>query len=150
MMRMPLRLLCCLLITLSALAQQAPEAPRGGAPARDVDIATRTNGLKRADGFAPYYWDAKKGMLLFELSPAREVEPGRRPNGLTGPDAFAPYYGDAKKGMLLFELSPAALQGEFLYFTALGSGVGSLDMFADRSSTHGASVCRFLRVGARV
>src|SRR5690349_229171 len=113
MMRTHLRLLCCLLITASALAQQAPEAPRGGGPARDVDIATRTNGLKRSEGFAPYYWDAKRGMLLFELS-------------------------------------PAALQSEFLYFTALGSGVGSLDMFADRSSTHGAMVCRLMRVGQKV
>ena len=113
MTRTHLRLLCCFLITLSALAQQAPEAPRGQAPAREVDIATRTSGLKRTGGFAPYYWDARRGTLLFELS-------------------------------------PAALQQEFLYFTALGSGVGSLDMFADRSSTHGSAVCRLMRVGQKV
>src|SRR4051794_6553873 len=105
------RLLCCLLLAATAFAQQS-DTPRAAAPARDVDIATRTTGLKRADGFAPYYWDAKKGVLLFELS-------------------------------------PAALDQEFLYFTALGSGVGSLEMFADRSSTHGNMVCRFLRVGPR-
>ncbi len=104
------RLLCCLLLAVTAVAQ---DTPRAAGPARDVDIATRTAGLKRADGFAPYYWDAKKGTLLFELS-------------------------------------PAALDKEFLYFTALGSGVGSLDMFADRSSTHGAMVCRLVRVGPRV
>src|SRR5215472_6326488 len=104
------RLLCCLLLAVTAIAQ---ETPRPAGPLRDVDIATRTNGLKRADGFAPYYWDAKRGMLLFELS-------------------------------------PAALEKEFLYFTALGSGVGSLDMFADRSSTHSSIVCRLFRVGQRV
>ena len=105
-----LRTICCLLLSITAIAQ---ETPRAAAPARDVDIATRTTGLKRADGFAPYYWDAKKGTLLFELS-------------------------------------PDVLNREFLYFTALGSGVGSLDMFADRSSTHGSAVCRLLRVGQRV
>jgi len=113
-MSAPVRLLSCLLLATIAFAQQpAPETPRAGTPARDVDIATRTAGLKRADGFAPYYWDAKKGTLLFELS-------------------------------------PGALEHEFLYFTALGSGVGSLEMFADRSSTHGSAVCRLLRVGQRV
>ena len=104
------RLLAILLLASAVFAQ---ETPRATGPARDQDIATRTTGLKRTDGFAPYDWDAKRGMILFELS-------------------------------------SAALDKEFLYFTALGSGVGSLDMFADRSSTHGAMVCRLLRVGPRV
>ncbi len=104
------RLLAILLLAVTAFAQ---EAPRPAGPVRDQDISTRTSGLKRTDGFAPYYWDAKRGMLLFEIS-------------------------------------PAALQQEFLYFTALGSGVGSLDMFADRSSTHGAMVCQLMRVGQKV
>lgn len=65
-------------------------------------------------------------------------------------DGFIPYYWDAKKGALLFELSPKALQSDFLYFTALGSGIGSLEMFADRSSFHGSHVCRFVRVGPHV
>lgn len=104
------RLLAILLLATFVFGQ---ETPRAAGPAREQDIAARIAGLKKADGFAPYYWDAKRGMLLFELS-------------------------------------PAALGEEFLYFTALGSGVGSLDMFADRSSTHGAMVCRLLRVGPRV
>ena len=104
------RLLAIFLLAVAAFAQ---ETPRPAGPVRDQDIPTRTTGLKRADGFAPYYWDAKRGMILFELS-------------------------------------PAALEKEFLYFTALGSGVGSLDMFADRSSTHSSMVCRLLRVGPRV
>ncbi len=38
-------------------------------------LAARTAGLKKQDGFLPYYWDAKKGTLLVELSPtARERE----------------------------------------------------------------------------
>ena len=70
-------------------------------PADDgSSLATRTAGLQRHDGFFPYYWDEKKGDILFELS-------------------------------------PAALQGEFLYFTGLGSGVGSIEAFADRSSFGG-------------
>jgi Met-zincin/Domain of unknown function (DUF5117) len=78
-----------------------------------VGLATRTAGLERHDGFFPYYWDEKKGDILFEVS-------------------------------------PAALRGEFLYFTGLGSGVGSIDAFADRSSFGAGSVCRFRRVGMRV
>jgi hypothetical protein len=104
---MRVRLLCSLLLAASVFAEQ----PQRGA--KDVDLATRTAGLQRADGFFPYYWDAKKGELLFELS-------------------------------------PAALDHEFLYFTALGSGIGSLDMFADRSSLHGSMLCRLMRVGPRV
>ena len=34
----------------------------------------RTAGLKRNDGFVSFYWDAKKGMLLFELTPQRMSE----------------------------------------------------------------------------
>jgi hypothetical protein len=101
------RLLLSLLIASTLFAQQ---------PAREakvVDLATRTAGLKRVEGFLPYYWDANKGELLFELA-------------------------------------PAALDRQFLYFTALGSGIGSIEMFADRSSVGGQYVCRFLRVGPRV
>ena len=106
-MRSFLTWLSCVLLAASAAAQQAAR------DVRELDVTARTNGLKRIDGFAPYYWDAKKGELLFELS-------------------------------------PAALDREFLYFTALGSGVGSLEMFADRSSTHASMLCRLMRVGPRV
>ncbi len=64
--------------------------------------------------------------------------------------AFFPYYWDEKKGDILFELSPAVLGREFLYFTGLGSGIGSIEAFADRSSFGGGWVCRFRRVGMRV
>ncbi len=38
-------------------------------------LAARTSGLKKQDGFLPYYWDGKKGTLLMEISPAaRERE----------------------------------------------------------------------------
>jgi hypothetical protein len=106
-MRSSLRLLCCLVLVATVAAQQPQHETK------PADLASRTAGLQRVDGFTPYYWDARKGELLFEFS-------------------------------------PAALDHEFLYFTALGSGVGSLDMFADRSSTHGAMACRLLRVGPRV
>jgi hypothetical protein len=83
-------------------------------PANDkASFATRTAALQKHDGFLAYYWDEKKGDILFELS-------------------------------------PAALSREFLYFTGLASGVGSTDVFADRSSFGGQMVCRFRRVGPRV
>ncbi len=75
---------------------------------------------------------------------------GVRTAGLERHDGFFPYYWDEKKGDILFELSPAALKGEFLYFTGLGSGVGTIEAFADRSSFGSGSVCRFRRVGMRV
>jgi hypothetical protein len=106
-MRLTVRLACFLLLAATVSAEQPQRETK------EVDLATRTAGLQRADGLVPYYWDAKKGELLFEFS-------------------------------------PTALDREFLYFTALGSGVGSLDMFADRSSLHGSMLCRLMRVGPRV
>jgi hypothetical protein len=73
-----------------------------------------------------------------------------RTAGLPRHDGFLPYYWDEKKGDILFELSPAALGREFLYFTGLGSGIGSTEAFADRSSFGGGWVCRFRRAGMRV
>ncbi len=101
-----LRLLLALLVLTSCTVAQTSAKPADG-------LTTRTTGLQRHDGFFPYYWDEKKGDILFELS-------------------------------------PAALQGEFLYFTGLGSGIGSIDAFADRSSFGAGAVCRFRRVGMRV
>ncbi|MGC2198027.1 MAG: zinc-dependent metalloprotease [Terriglobales bacterium] len=70
--------------------------------------------------------------------------------GLQKQDGFLPYYWDVKKGVLLFELSPATREHEFLYFTALGSGIGSTKTFADRSSIATNALCRFRQAGARV
>ena len=89
---------------LSAQTQSQPEK---------ASIASRIAGLQKHEGFLPYYWDEKKGEILYELS-------------------------------------PAALAREFLYFTGLSSGVGSTDVFADRSSFGASAVCRFRRVGMRV
>jgi len=96
-----------LVLPLVLLAQTPPAA---NPPA---SLATRLAGLKKHDGFLPYYWDEKKGSLLLELS-------------------------------------PAAMGHEFLYFTGLGSGIGSIEVFADRSSFAGSAVCWFRRVGMRV
>jgi hypothetical protein len=73
-----------------------------------------------------------------------------RTAGLQRHDGLLPYYWDEKKGDILFELSPAVLGREFLYFTGLGSGIGSTEAFADRSSFGGGWVCRFRRAGMRV
>ena len=65
--------------------------------------------------------------------------------------ALFPFTGTRQKGALLFELSATAMDREFLYFTAMGSGVGSTELFADRSSLGERSqLCRFRRVGPKV
>ena len=74
---MVLRTALCLLVTLASLfsnvSLSCAQVAKETAPADN--IAARTAGLKKQDGFLPYYWDAKKGMLLVELSAAaRERE----------------------------------------------------------------------------
>lgn len=55
-------------------AQTAPAAPPPSSPPaertadRVVPIAERATDLKRNDGFVPYYWDARRGQLLLEVS----------------------------------------------------------------------------------
>ena len=90
--------------------------------------------------------DSETGSKSGDTAPALEA----RVAGLQKHDGFFPYYWDEKKGDILFELSPATLKGEFLYFTGLGSGIGSTEAFADRSSFGGGALCRFRRVGMRV
>ncbi len=97
---------------------------------------------------------------MVEVSLARAAESSQaakepatlasRVTGLQKHEGFLPYYWDEKKGELLLELSPGALNHEFLYFTALGSGIGSIEVFADRSSFSDNAVCRFRRTGPRV
>lgn len=91
-------------------------------------------------------------LALFLLASAALAYPSiqARTAGLTRVNGFIPYYWDAQKGELLFEISPAALSHEFLYFTGLGSGTGSLEVFADRSTVGDSDLCRFRRVGPRV
>src|SRR5205085_1355613 len=40
-----------------------------------------------------------------------------------------------------------SISGGFMYFTGLGSGIGSTNVFADRSTFGGAALCRFRRTG---
>jgi hypothetical protein len=108
-----LHLSLALVVLVGCIATGAGAQTSAKPAGEAVGLATRTAGLERHDGFFPYYWDEKKGDILFELS-------------------------------------SAALRGEFLYFSGLGSGVGSIDAFADRSSFGTGSVCRFRRVGMRV
>jgi uncharacterized protein DUF4953/uncharacterized protein DUF5117 len=83
-------------------------------------------------------------------APKPETLAGRTA-GLKRSEGFLPTYWDPKKGVLLFELSPRRKEGEFLYFTGFGSGVGATALFADRSSIATSSaLCRFLQVGSRV
>ena len=73
-----------------------------------------------------------------------------RLQGLKRNDGFIPFYWDVKKGVLLFELTPQRLNEEFIYFTGLSSGIGSIEMFADRSSVGASQLCRFIRSGPKV
>jgi len=82
--------------------------------------------------------------------PADTVSLAARIAGLQKRNGFLPHYWDEKKGTLLVELSPAVLTRQFLYFTAMGSGIGSTEIFADRSSFGDSALCRFRRVGMRV
>ena len=88
--------------------------------------------------------------LRAESSTPEKPTLASRTAGLTRHDGFLPYYQDDAKGEFLFQLSPASLSHEFLYFTGLGTGIGSIEMFADRSSFSGAKLCRFRRLGMRV
>jgi hypothetical protein len=103
-----------LLFLLGVVLPAFPALAQATAPEKETpSVVSRTANLQKHDGFLPYYWDEKKGAVLFELS-------------------------------------PAALGREFLYFTGMGSGIGSPDLFADRSSFGDEALCRFRRVGMRV
>jgi hypothetical protein len=62
---LPLALVILLGVCINSSAQTS---------AKPVDeknsLTARTAGLQKRDGFFPYYWDEKKGDILFELSPA--------------------------------------------------------------------------------
>jgi Met-zincin/Domain of unknown function (DUF5117) len=70
-MRFVLAVVASSLLCVSPLS--SAQTSKDAAPTET--LAARTAGLKKQDGFLPYYWDAKKGTLLVELSPAaRERE----------------------------------------------------------------------------
>jgi len=105
------RLACLVLLFCFAATHAVAQKP--SAAEEKPTISSRTTGLQKHSGFLPFFWDEKKGELLFELT-------------------------------------PAALSHEFIYFTGLSSGIGSLDAFADRSSFGSDDLCRFRRVGMKV
>src|ERR1700737_2107075 len=61
-----------LLIGTSAASGQPasgpPERPAERASERITTIPERARDLRKQDGFLPFYWDAKKGQLLIEIS----------------------------------------------------------------------------------
>ena len=94
--------------------------------------------------------DSSRSNAQAQVDGAQHGSASDRLAGLKRSDGFIPFYWDAKKGELLFELSPERLNTEFIYFTGLSSGVGSIEMFADRSSVGGSQLCRFVRSGPKV
>lgn len=89
-------------------------------------------------------------VLFLSVAACAQQPEANRLAGLTRKDGFIPFYWDAKKGVLLFELSPQRMKEEFIYFTGLSSGVGSIQMFADRSTTGKSQLCRLVRSGPKV
>lgn len=92
---------------------------------------------------------ALAAFCLISVAVLAQSEPIRTA-GLNKMEGFIPFYWDAKKGILLFELSPQRMNEEFIYFTGLSSGIGSIQMFADRSSFGESQLCRFVRSGPKV
>src|SRR6185312_16326937 len=66
------------------------------------------------------------------------------------PDAFIPFTWNARSGRLEFVLTPARLSHEFLRFTGLDGGVGSLQGGGDRGTVGPTSLCRFEVAGNKV
>src|ERR1700680_1607214 len=61
--------LAWLLVSVFAVTVVRAQSP-APTPTATFTLASRTAGLRKHDGFVPYYWDEKKGSVLFELSPA--------------------------------------------------------------------------------
>jgi uncharacterized protein DUF4953/uncharacterized protein DUF5117 len=58
-------------LAASAVAQEkapTPAAASERSAEKPASLAERTKDLKRFDGFQPFYWDAKKGQLLLDIS----------------------------------------------------------------------------------
>src|SRR3954447_9502341 len=92
-------------------------------------------------------------VLLLSFLPqsfAQTTPASQRTTGLKRNDGFIPFYWDEKKGDLLFELSPQIMGSQLLHFTSLATGVGSTNLFADRSSLGASNVIHFERNGPRV
>src|SRR6267142_1625578 len=89
-------------------------------------------------------------VLFLSVAACAQQPEANRLAGLKRNDGFMPYYWDAKKGVLLFELTPQRMHEEFIYFTGLSSGVGSIQMFADWSSVGRSQLCRLVRSGPKV
>ncbi|MBI2682396.1 MAG: zinc-dependent metalloprotease [Acidobacteriales bacterium] len=89
-------------------------------------------------------------LLLLATSLSSFAQITKRTADLKRQDGLIPFYWDEKKGDLLFELSPALMKGPILHFTSLATGVGSTQLFADRSSLGNSGVIHFERNGARV
>ncbi|MGH9394143.1 MAG: zinc-dependent metalloprotease [Terriglobales bacterium] len=63
---------------------------------------------------------------------------------------FIPFNWNARTGVLEFTLTPERLSQEFLRFTGLDGGVGSLQGGGDRGTVGPTSLCRFERMGNKV
>ncbi len=55
-------------VGLALAAAPALAGPAGALAEKTPTIAERTQGLERHDGFVPYYWDARSGQLLLDVS----------------------------------------------------------------------------------
>src|SRR6185312_6790308 len=65
-------------------------------------------------------------------------------------DAFIPVHWNEKADRVEFTLTPQRLQQQFLRFTGMDGGVGSMSGGGDRGTVGPTSLCRFERVGNKV
>ncbi len=68
---------------------------------------------------------------------------------LTRVDGFFPYYWDEAAGKLWIEIAPDRWNQEFLYVTALSTGVGSNDLGLDRGRPADTMIVRWERSGPK-
>jgi hypothetical protein len=70
-MRKSLVPLAPLVLLAAAFATASPAPPPAAAPSGRSDfppsVAERSAGIERHDGFIPYFWDARRGILLLEI-----------------------------------------------------------------------------------
>jgi hypothetical protein len=66
-MRNPFALLLLVASCLTAYAQPKKSAPSPAAAGDAPSIGALTAGLRKSDGFLPFYWDEKKGRLYLEI-----------------------------------------------------------------------------------
>jgi len=87
-------------------------------------------------------------LLLCVVFGANGATIAEKTAGMTKLNGFYPLYWDGKGGNLFLEIE--RMGEEFLFYTSLGSGLGSNDIGLDRAQVGGERLLRFERVGPKI